>query len=72
MGKMPETPPADWDLGDWEQRLTIEVGTAYICRECKNLVMVTRGGVGVMELICCGKPMEKISPKEATEAGGAA
>jgi hypothetical protein len=24
--------------------------------------MVTKGGVGVMELNCCGKPMERLSP----------
>lgn len=70
MGKMPETAPSDWDLGEWEKHLTIHVGTAYICRQCQNLVMVTRGGVGMMELICCGKPMEKISPKEIKDAEG--
>ena len=63
--KQPETPPPEWDLGDWEAALTINVGTAYACRECGNLVMVTRGGVGVMELVCCGKPMEKINEAHA-------
>ena len=57
------TPEGEWELTDWEQALTIHVGTAYVCRECENLVMVTRGGVGVMELICCGKPMEKVEPR---------
>ena len=67
MADVPETAPADWDLGEWEARLTIEVGAAYVCRKCQNLVMVTRGGVGVMELICCGEPMEKVAPKDATK-----
>jgi len=74
MVQPPETPPpewqlGDWNAGDWEKALTIHVGTAYICRICNNLVMITRGGVGVMELICCGKPMEKVEPR-ATPAGG--
>lgn len=50
----------DWDLTEWEEVLTINVGAAYVCRECQNLVMVTRGGVGVMQLRCCGDPMEKV------------
>ncbi len=68
MTGFPETPPPEWDLGDWEKVLTIQVGDAYLCRECQNLVMVTRGGVGFMELECCGKPMEKVElPGQATE-----
>lgn len=54
----------DWDLQDWENALSIHVGTAYACRECENLVMVTRGGVGVLDLRCCGKPMEKLQSKK--------
>ena len=60
MTEMPESARPQWGLGDWEKELTIHVGTAYGCRECDNLVMVTRGGVGVMQLSCCGKPMERI------------
>jgi len=56
--------PMEWSLGEWEQALTIHVGTAYACRECGNLVMVTRGGVGVMQLECCGRPMERIERPE--------
>lgn len=59
MTELPETAPPEWNLGEWEEALTIHVGTAYVCRECKNLVMVTRGGLGVLELVCCGKPMEQ-------------
>ncbi|MCY2929333.1 MAG: hypothetical protein NTV86_07520 [Planctomycetota bacterium] len=59
MTKPTEARPPDWDLGDWEKALTIRVGTAHVCRHCGNLVMVTRGGVGVMELRCCGHVMEQ-------------
>jgi hypothetical protein len=71
---LPEKAPEDWNLGDWnvgdwEKALTIHVGTAYICRICNNLVMITRGGVGVMELVCCGRPMEKLEASEAPSGG---
>lgn len=57
--------PPEWDLGDWEKVLTINVGTAYACRECHNLVMITRGGIGLMQLTCCGKPMVKMTLAQA-------
>ena len=60
---------SDWNTGDWERVLTINVGTAYVCRACRNLVMVTKGGVGVLDLVCCGKPMEKITLPKSGEAG---
>ena len=60
MDQVPETAPPEWGLGDWEKVLTIQVGTAYVCRYCENVVMVTKGGVGVLDLKCCGKPMEKV------------
>jgi hypothetical protein len=62
MKKLPEKPPPEWNLGDWERVLTIKVGAAYACRRCENLVMVTRGGVGIMQLTCCGQPMDKVGP----------
>jgi len=67
MVNLPEQAPADWNLGDWEKSLTISVGMAYICRQCQNLVMVTRGGVGVLELFCCGKPMERVASPQGGE-----
>ena len=70
MNDFPETAPPEWDLGDWEKVLTINVGDAFLCRGCQNLVMVTRGGVGIMELNCCGRPMEKVKlPGQAAEEG---
>ncbi len=68
MNEFPETAPPEWDLGAWQKVLTIEVGDAYLCRDCQNLVMVTRGGVGIIELRCCGKLMEKVElPGQAPE-----
>ncbi|MCA1808375.1 MAG: hypothetical protein ABR497_07900 [Kiritimatiellia bacterium] len=71
MSEQPETPPPEWNLEDWESVLTINVGISFACRQCGNLVMVTRGGVGIMELVCCGRPMEKIDlpTAEASHAG---
>ena len=60
MNQFAESPPPEWHLDEWENVLTIHVGSAYVCRQCHNLVMVTKGGVGIMELVCCGKPMEKV------------
>lgn len=66
MARFPESAPPEWGLEEWERALTIHVGTAYACRKCGNLAMVTRGGVGTMELRCCGGPMSRITP----EGGG--
>jgi desulfoferrodoxin-like iron-binding protein len=49
----------DWDFDEWERVLTLHVGTAYACRICGNVVMVTKGGVGILDLVCCGIPMTK-------------
>ena len=68
MTEFPETPPSEWDLGDWENVLTINVGSVYVCRECQNLVMITKGGVGIMDLVCCGKQMERVAKGERGEA----
>ncbi len=70
MSEFPETPPPDWHLEEWENVLTIHVGRAYVCRECRNLVMITKGGVGIMKLVCCGRPMERVEPSAAGSGGG--
>ena len=70
MSNVPETAPSEWNLGEWEQALTIKVGTAYVCRICDNLVMVTRGGIGILDMVCCGQPMEECTPScDAEEEG---
>jgi len=70
MTESSESTVPGWDLGDWEEALTIHVGATYVCRECGNLVMVTKGGVGVMDMVCCGKQMDKLDSLRATEGGG--
>ncbi len=56
----PKDAMADYSLDDWEKALTMEVGACFVCHLCDNRVMVTRGGVGVLDLVCCGHTMEKI------------
>ena len=58
------TPPPEYRLEDWVNAFSIHVGTAYACDNCHNLVMVTKGGVGVLELSCCGKPMQRLQPPD--------
>lgn len=70
MSDFPETVPSEWNLGEWEEALTINVGTTYACRECGNLAMVTKGGVGVMEMVCCGKQMEQLDSLADAPDGG--
>ncbi len=57
---VPENLPEEWNLAEWEGALTLHVGTVYACTRCENLAMVTKGGVGVMEMVCCGAPMRRI------------
>jgi len=38
----------------------------YKCKVCGNIVEVLHGGAG--ELVCCGKPMEKLDEKTADAA----
>jgi hypothetical protein len=64
MTEAPEAMPPEWDLREWEDVLNISVGVTYVCRECQNLVMITRGGVGIMKLVCCGKPMETVQAEK--------
>ncbi len=68
MVDVPESAPPEWNLGEWEEALTIHVGDVYVCRRCQNIVMVSKGGIGVMELVCCGQNMEKVE-RPAGEEG---
>ena len=65
--RAPET-AGEWTLDDWEGALTLRVGQAFACRACGNLVMVTKGGVGVLDLKCCGKPMQAAEPRRGGQA----
>jgi len=60
----------EWTVDQWEKAWTIHVGKAYCCCKCGNMVMVTKGGVGVLELSCCGVPMGTCQDKE-TGSGSA-
>lgn len=66
--RFPRQSEEKWNLGEWEEALTIDVGASFICRECGNVVMVTRGGVGILDLVCCDKPMERVNPPPAGTA----
>ncbi len=53
-------PTDEWTVDEWEEAWTIKVGTAYVCDWCGTMVMVTKGGIGVIEPRCCGKEMRLI------------
>lgn len=63
-------PSPEYNLEDWEKALTLTLGTAYACRDCGTVVMVTRSGVGTMEHTCCGKPMQVVEPGEQPKEAG--
>jgi hypothetical protein len=51
---------AEWSVEEWKKAWTIRVGQAYACSECGSMVMVTKGGIGVLEPVCCGKQMSLV------------
>ncbi len=51
---------AEWTVEEWKGAWTIRVGRAYACSECGSMVMVTKGGIGVLEPVCCGKQMSLV------------
>lgn len=63
----------EWSKEEWIKEWTIRVGKAYSCSECGSIIMVTKGGIGVLEPICCGEMMkvvekpDEIRDKEAYE-----
>ena len=50
----------EWGVDEWEDAWTIRVGRAYACSKCGTMVMVTKGGVGALEPICCGEHMQAV------------
>lgn len=48
---------SEWSADEWTQKWTIHVGKAYRCSACGAIVMVTKGGLGLMEPKCCNKDM---------------
>jgi hypothetical protein len=51
----------EWSVEQWQKAWTVHVGRAYACDECGTMIMVTKGGTGVLEPQCCGKPMREVS-----------
>jgi hypothetical protein len=52
----------EWSTKDWLNGWTINVGRAYCCKKCSSILMVTKGGIGNLEPICCKQMMEILSP----------
>jgi desulfoferrodoxin-like iron-binding protein len=50
----------EWTTEEWTHAWTIHVGKAYRCEKCETMIMVTKGGVGTLEPICCGEPMKLV------------
>jgi len=57
--------PPEWTPEEWMQAWTIHVGKAYRCDKCATMVMVTKGGVGTLEPICCAEPMKLVEQPDA-------
>lgn len=65
---MSEGYAGEWDPAQWTRAWNIRVGVAYACGVCGSMVMVTKGGVGVLEPACCGEPMRELKPEGGEEA----
>jgi len=50
----------EWTVDEWTSAWSIHVGRAYRCEKCQTMVMVTKGGIGTLEPICCGEPMKLV------------
>ena len=50
----------EWTTEEWVSAWTIHVGKAYRCDKCDTMIMVTKGGVGTLEPVCCGEPMKPV------------
>jgi hypothetical protein len=50
----------EWTAEEWAAAWTIHVGKVYRCGKCETMIMVTKGGVGTLEPICCGEPMKLV------------
>jgi desulfoferrodoxin-like iron-binding protein len=55
---------AEWGQEEWKKAWNVRVGKAYGCEKCGAMVMVTKGGTGVLELACCGQPMVEIEARD--------
>jgi hypothetical protein len=55
---------SEWTHEEWEREWHIEVGTAYACKKCGNMIMITKGGVGAMEPYCCEQLMQRMGKRQ--------
>lgn len=51
---------AEWTVDEWTEEWSIEVGKAYACDKCGSMVMVVKGGIGVLEPKCCETEMKLV------------
>jgi hypothetical protein len=51
----------EWTVEQWSKAWSIHVGRAYVCCKCSTMIMVTKGGVGNLEPVCCGQNMQPVS-----------
>ncbi len=61
MSKEKEVFTGEWTPEQWQAAWNIQVGRVFACRTCGTMVIVSRGGVGNLEPICCKKMMELVS-----------
>jgi hypothetical protein len=54
----------EWTVDEWQNEWSIKVGRVYACTGCGSMVMVTKGGIGVLEPICCDKKMELVQKSD--------
>ncbi len=51
---------SEWTHEEWEQGWHLNVGSAYACSKCGNMIMITKGGVGTLEPYCCEQLMKPL------------
>ena len=56
---------SEWTHEEWEREWHINVGTAYACRKCGNMIMTTKGGVGTFEPYCCEELMQVLGKRQS-------
>ena len=65
---MSQETPYGWTAEEWTSAWTIRVGDAYICDECGTIAMCSKGGVGTLEPVCCGRPMRQMTQDPPQDA----
>jgi len=55
---------SEWTHEEWEREWHISVGSAYACKKCGNMIMITKGGVGTLEPYCCDELMQPVGKRK--------